>query len=65
MDFKLFKDYRTVEKPPKYREKIDIEASFYDIQIKRQQLKQVPYIPPDGIKTTFVRMQVNYKNFRF
>ena len=47
-DFKKFKDYRTVEKPPKYREKVEIEATFFDIQIKRQQLRQAPYVPPEG-----------------
>ena len=49
-DFKKFKDYRTVEKPPKYREKVEIEATFFDIQIKRQQLKQAPYVPAEGEK---------------
>ena len=42
MDFKKFQEYRTVEKPFKYREKVEIEASFYDIQ------KQVPFVPPEG-----------------
>merc|ERR1719410_2219998 len=49
-DFKKFKDYRTVEKPPKYREKVEIEATFFDIQIKRQQLRQAPYVPSEGEK---------------
>merc|ERR550532_1304331 len=49
-DFKKFKDYRTVEKPPKYREKVEIEATFFDIQIKRQQLRQAPYVPAEGEK---------------
>ena len=47
-DFKKFKDYRTVEKPPKYREKVEIEATFFNIQIKRQQLRQAPYLPQEG-----------------
>ena len=38
LDFKKFKDYRTVEKPPKYKEKVEIEATYFDIQIKLQQL---------------------------
>lgn len=36
LDFKKFKDYRTVEKPPKYKEKVEIEATYFDIQIKLQ-----------------------------
>ena len=47
-DFKKFKDYRTIEKPPKYREKVEMEATFFDIQIKRQQLRQAAYVPADG-----------------
>ena len=47
-DFKQFKDYRTVEKPPKYREKVEIEATFFNIQIKRQQLRQPSYLPHEG-----------------
>ena len=49
-DFKKFKDYRTVEKPPKYREKVDVEATYFDIQIKRQQLRQAPYVPAEGYR---------------
>ena len=48
MDFKQFKDYRTVEKPPKLKEKVEIEAAYFDIQIKLQQLRQAPYVPPEG-----------------
>ena len=48
LDFKKFKDYRTVEKPPKYKEKVEIEATYFDIQIKLQQLRQAPYVPPEG-----------------
>merc|ERR1719470_81878 len=48
VDFKKFKDYRTVEKPPKYKEKVEIEATYFDIQIKLQQLRQAPYVPPEG-----------------
>ena len=47
-DFKQFKDYRTVEKPPKLKEKVEIEATYFDIQIKLQQLRQAPYVPPEG-----------------
>lgn len=46
--FKKFKDYRMVEKPPKYQEKVEIEATYFDIQIKLQQLRQAPYLPPEG-----------------
>ena len=48
LDFKKFKDYRTVEKPLKYKEKVEIEATYFDIQIKLQQLRQAPYVPPEG-----------------
>ena len=33
LDFKKFKDYRTVEKPLKYKEKVEIEASYFDIPL--------------------------------
>ena len=39
---------RTVEKPPKLKEKVEIEATYFDIQIKLQQLRQAPYVPPEG-----------------
>ena len=35
-----------IEKPPKYQEKVEIEATYFDIQIKLQQLRQAPYLPP-------------------
>jgi spectrin beta len=47
-DFKQFKDYRTVEKPPKLKEKVEIEATYFDIQIKLQELRQAPFVPPEG-----------------
>ena len=34
LDIKKFKDYRTVEKPLKYKDKVEIEAAYFDIQIK-------------------------------
>ena len=37
-----------IEKPPKYQEKVEIEATYFDIQIKLQQLRQAPYLPPEG-----------------
>jgi hypothetical protein len=38
-----------IEKPPKYQEKVEMEATYFDIQIKLQQLRQAPYLPPEGI----------------
>lgn len=48
MYFKKFKDYRMIEKPPKYQEKVEVEANYFDIQIKLQQLRQPPYVAPEG-----------------
>ena len=44
----IFFYFRTVEKPPKLKEKVEIEATYFDIQIKLQQLRQAPYVPPEG-----------------
>ncbi len=41
-------DYRMCEKPPKYQEKVEIEATYFDIQIKLQQLRQAAYLAPEG-----------------
>ena len=47
VDFKKFKDYRTVEKH-KYKEKVEIEEAYFDIQIRQQNLRLAPYVPPEG-----------------
>lgn len=43
-----FKVFRTMEKPPKYREKGIIEANFFHIRTKQQVNNQRPYLPPEG-----------------
>ncbi|KAG0425689.1 hypothetical protein HPB47_027165, partial [Ixodes persulcatus] len=43
-----FKEYRTVEKPPKYKERSDIEALLFDIQTKQKALGRPLYSPPEG-----------------
>ncbi|XP_053397817.1 spectrin alpha chain, non-erythrocytic 1-like isoform X2 [Mercenaria mercenaria] len=43
-----FKDYRTVEKPPKLREKGNIEATFFNIQARLKANGQKLYSPPEG-----------------
>ncbi|RWS30125.1 spectrin beta chain: non-erythrocytic 1-like protein, partial [Leptotrombidium deliense] len=43
-----FKDYRTVEKPPKYKERSEIEALLFNIQTKMKSLGQPLYVPPEG-----------------
>ena len=47
-EFFRFKDYRTVEKPPKYKDRIEIEALLFVIQTKIKALGQPLYVPPEG-----------------
>ncbi|XP_071162084.1 spectrin beta chain-like isoform X8 [Mytilus edulis] len=44
-----FKTYRTVEKPPKYKEKGNIEVQFFNIQAKLKANGQKNYTPPEGL----------------
>uniref|UniRef100_A0A914XIB6 Spectrin alpha chain n=1 Tax=Plectus sambesii TaxID=2011161 RepID=A0A914XIB6_9BILA len=44
-----FKNYRTQDKPPKYKEKGELEALFFTIQTKRKAMGRKPYIPPEGL----------------
>uniref|UniRef100_A0A915PUP8 Spectrin beta chain n=1 Tax=Setaria digitata TaxID=48799 RepID=A0A915PUP8_9BILA len=44
-----FKNYRTVEKPPKYKEKGELEALFFTIQTKRKAMGRKPYVPRPGL----------------
>ncbi|GIY06493.1 hypothetical protein CDAR_514752 [Caerostris darwini] len=43
-----FKEYRTIEKPPKYKERSEIEALLFSIQTKMKALGQPLYIPCEG-----------------
>jgi spectrin beta len=47
-DFRAFKAYSTKEKPPKCKEKVNIEASFFEIEMKLKDLRQPPFVPPEG-----------------
>ena len=47
-DFKVFKAYTTEEKPPKNKEKVNIEVSFFEIEMKLKDLRQPPYMAPEG-----------------
>lgn len=44
-----FKQYRTVEKPPKYKERSEIEALFFATNIKLATLRQPNFTPPEGV----------------
>ncbi|XP_041968361.1 spectrin beta chain, non-erythrocytic 2 isoform X3 [Aricia agestis] len=43
-----FKQYRTVEKPPKYKERSEIEALYFDINTMQKQLVGEAWAPLDG-----------------
>lgn len=43
-----FKEYRTIEKPAKYAERVEIEALLFGIQTKMKSLGQPLYQPPEG-----------------
>ena len=47
-DVRLFKVYMTREKPPKCQEKVNIEANFFEIEMKLKELRQNPFVPPEG-----------------
>ncbi|XP_046388683.1 spectrin alpha chain, non-erythrocytic 1 isoform X4 [Ischnura elegans] len=43
-----FKTYRTVEKPPKYRERSEIEVLYFHINTHLKSLHQPQFVPMDG-----------------
>jgi len=43
-----FKEYRTIEKPPKYKERSEIEALYFTINTLLKSLNQPQYIPQEG-----------------
>lgn len=47
-EFIKFKQYRTVEKPSKYKERVEIEVLLFKIQTKRKALGQTMYVPIEG-----------------
>ncbi|KAK3093776.1 hypothetical protein FSP39_020076, partial [Pinctada imbricata] len=57
-----FKEYITKEKPPKYRERGNIEAQFFNIQAKLKANGQKLYTPPEGqlihdIESAWLRLE--------
>jgi len=45
---KDFKTFRTEEKPPRERERADVEAKYFDVQTKLRALNRPMYRPPEG-----------------
>ncbi|XP_043484059.1 spectrin alpha chain [Leptopilina heterotoma] len=43
-----FKQYRTIEKPPKYKERSEIEALFFHINTQLKSLNQPAFVPQEG-----------------
>ncbi|XP_046688428.1 LOW QUALITY PROTEIN: spectrin beta chain-like [Homalodisca vitripennis] len=43
-----FKQYRTIEKPPKYKERSEIEALYFHINTQLKSLNQPAFQPQDG-----------------
>ncbi|XP_073969406.1 spectrin beta chain, non-erythrocytic 5 kst isoform X2 [Rhodnius prolixus] len=43
-----FKKYRTIEKPPKYKERSEIEALYFHINTQLKSLNQPAFIPSEG-----------------
>lgn len=43
-----FNGYRKSDKPPKYKEKGELEALFFAIQTKRNAMRRRIYVPPEG-----------------
>ncbi|XP_023313664.1 spectrin beta chain, non-erythrocytic 1 isoform X1 [Trichogramma pretiosum] len=43
-----FKQYRTVEKPPKYKERSEIEALYFQINTRLKSLNQPAFVPQEG-----------------
>ncbi|XP_044008912.1 spectrin beta chain, non-erythrocytic 5 isoform X1 [Aphidius gifuensis] len=43
-----FKQYRTIEKPPKYKERSEIEVLYFNINTQLKSLNQPSFIPQEG-----------------
>jgi spectrin beta len=57
-----FKTYRTVEKPPKYTERSNLEIQLFNIQMKLRASRQKTWYPPEGklvsdINKAWVRLE--------